>query len=130
MTTEVQYKAVSGLGHCISDVGHFVAAVDNLPQVPPEKQEKLAAVIKRLYAQIGSIREGADTILNSSCCLRRLQHIIWQQVFTSCRQRHFTGMHHIHTVSCRPALLYAQVAFGCQWMKRQRQPKALHSLSS
>ena len=32
--------------------------MDNLPQVPPEKQEKLAAVIKRLYAQIGTIREG------------------------------------------------------------------------
>lgn len=34
------------------------AVVDNLPQVPPEKQEKLAAVIKRLYAHIGTIREG------------------------------------------------------------------------
>ena len=34
--------------------------MDNLAQVPPEKQEKLAAVIKRLYAQIGTIREGTS----------------------------------------------------------------------
>jgi len=47
--------------------------VDNLPQVPPEKQEKLAAVIKRLYAQIGTIREG---ILFSLVTLRFTIHHI------------------------------------------------------
>ena len=40
--------------------------MDNLPQVPPEKQEKLAAVIKRLYAHIGTIREG---LLCTRCSL-------------------------------------------------------------
>lgn len=48
--TEEEIQTETGFGSVI--------AVDNLPAVPPEKQEKLAAVINRLYAQIGTIREG------------------------------------------------------------------------
>ena len=32
--------------------------VDNLPTVPPEKVDKLTTVLKKLFGQIGTIREG------------------------------------------------------------------------
>jgi hypothetical protein len=35
------------------------AVVGNIPVVPPEKYEKLAGVIRKIYSQIGNIREGA-----------------------------------------------------------------------
>lgn len=35
-----------------------VIVVDNLPVVPPEKFEKLEGVIRKIYSQIGMIREG------------------------------------------------------------------------
>lgn len=37
----------------------MLAVVGNLPVVPPEKHEKLTGVIKKIYSQIGHIREGA-----------------------------------------------------------------------
>ena len=36
----------------------FPAVVDNLPQVPPEKQDKLIGVLRKLYDNFGTIREG------------------------------------------------------------------------
>lgn len=35
-----------------------VIVVDNLPVVPPEKFEKLENVIRKIYSQIGVIRDG------------------------------------------------------------------------
>lgn len=35
-----------------------VVVVDNLPVVPPEKFEKLENVIRKIYSQIGAIKEG------------------------------------------------------------------------
>ncbi|RZR94433.1 hypothetical protein BHM03_00023120 [Ensete ventricosum] len=35
-----------------------IIVVDNLPVVPPEKFEKLEGVIRKIYSQIGTIREG------------------------------------------------------------------------
>ncbi|KAJ3692030.1 hypothetical protein LUZ60_012380 [Juncus effusus] len=35
-----------------------VVIVDNLPVVPPEKYEKLEGVVRKIYGQIGAIREG------------------------------------------------------------------------
>ena len=35
-----------------------VAVADNLPRVSPEKLEKLQNVIKKIFGQIGTIREG------------------------------------------------------------------------
>eukprot|EP00891_Asterochloris_glomerata_P006248 jgi/Astpho2/6248/Aster-03652 len=35
-----------------------VIVVDNLPTVPPEKVDKLTTVLKKLFGQIGTIREG------------------------------------------------------------------------
>ena len=32
---------------------------DNLPVVPPEKFDKLASVVRKIFGQIGNIREGA-----------------------------------------------------------------------
>ena len=55
--------------------------MDNLPQVPPEKQEKLAAVIKRLYAHIGTIREGAPAY---AACGSLLQGRLWTSTQKSC----------------------------------------------
>jgi len=40
----------TGLGNII--------VIDNLPVVPPEKAEKLQAVIRKIFGQIGEIREG------------------------------------------------------------------------
>ena len=34
------------------------AVVDNLPQVPEEKVEKLLVVVKKIFGQIGTIRDG------------------------------------------------------------------------
>jgi hypothetical protein len=36
-----------------------LTVVDNLPKVPEEKYEKLANVLKKIYGQIGNIRDGA-----------------------------------------------------------------------
>jgi translation initiation factor 3 subunit B len=36
-----------------------VLCVSNLPVVPPEKFDKLVTVVRKIYSQIGSIREGA-----------------------------------------------------------------------
>ncbi|KAI8475850.1 MAG: eukaryotic initiation factor [Monoraphidium minutum] len=47
---EEEVEAVSGFGSVI--------VVDNLPAVPEEKYEKLANVLKKIYGQIGSIRDG------------------------------------------------------------------------
>ncbi len=44
----------------------FGAVVANLPQVPPEKAEKLSTIIRKIYAQIGTIREGEDPCLRST----------------------------------------------------------------
>lgn len=38
------------------------AVVDNLPVVPEDKHEKLANVLKKIYSQIGNIREGAHGV--------------------------------------------------------------------
>lgn len=35
-----------------------VIVVDNLPVVPPEKFDKLEGVIRKIYSQIGVVREG------------------------------------------------------------------------
>lgn len=34
-----------------------IIVVDNLPVVPPEKVEKLVGVIRKIYGQIGTIKE-------------------------------------------------------------------------
>lgn len=60
--------------------------MDNLPQVPPEKQEKLAAVIKRLYAQIGTIREGtgATRLIRPPVCFTEV--LICGAWYPDCRR--------------------------------------------
>jgi translation initiation factor 3 subunit B len=35
-----------------------IIVVDNLPVVPPEKYEKLENVVRKIYSQIGVIKEG------------------------------------------------------------------------
>lgn len=35
-----------------------IIVVDNLPVVPPEKFEKLEGVVRKIYSQIGVIKEG------------------------------------------------------------------------
>ncbi len=75
--------------------------MDNLPQVPPEKQEKLAAVIKRLYAQIGTIREG---VLSSPVTLRlTTRHIqIAQMLFKTALADWETGIDcYLGCLGCR-----------------------------
>ena len=42
-----------------------VIFVANLPVVPPEKYDKLVTVVRKIYSQIGTVREGA------SCAARR-----------------------------------------------------------
>lgn len=44
--------------HALSLAG--AAVVLNLPVVPSEKYDKLAAVIKKIYGSIGTIREGEE----------------------------------------------------------------------
>ena len=41
--------------------------VDNLPTVPPEKVDKLTTVLKKLFGQIGTIREGQRQAHTVSC---------------------------------------------------------------
>ena len=36
------------------------AVVGNLPCVPPEKKEKLEAIVLKIYSQIGAIKKGAS----------------------------------------------------------------------
>ena len=36
----------------------FFAVVSNLPQVGPEKKEKLETIVRKIYSQIGNIRDG------------------------------------------------------------------------
>ena len=38
------------------------AVVDNLPVVPEEKYEKLLTVLKKIYGQIGHVREGERVV--------------------------------------------------------------------
>jgi hypothetical protein len=40
------------------------AVVDNLPVVPEEKYEKLVSVLKKIYGQIGHVREGKVSTLD------------------------------------------------------------------
>jgi hypothetical protein len=47
--------------------------LDNLPQVPPEKFDKLAGVVKKIISQVGvQIREGEDFGTSCWCmhCMR------------------------------------------------------------
>jgi hypothetical protein len=48
---EEELETASGFGSVI--------VVDNLPSVPEEKYEKLVNVLKKIYGQIGNIRDGA-----------------------------------------------------------------------
>lgn len=49
------------------------AVLDNLPEVPPEKFDKLAGVIKKIISQVGvRIREGEMT----SCCVLSLVYCV------------------------------------------------------
>lgn len=48
---------------CCSENLLYFAVVDNLPQVGPEKQDKLTAVIKKIFGQVGIIREGWGPLL-------------------------------------------------------------------
>jgi hypothetical protein len=41
------------------------AVVDNLPVVPEEKYEKLVNVLKKIYGQIGTVRDGGWTHTSS-----------------------------------------------------------------
>ena len=36
----------------------LLAVVDNLPKVPQDKYDKLSAVLKKVYGQIATVREG------------------------------------------------------------------------
>lgn len=45
-----------------------VIVVDNLPAVPEEKYEKLANVLKKIYGQIGNIRDGARRRWRAAAC--------------------------------------------------------------
>lgn len=62
-----------GYGSCI-----FVSC---LPVVPPEKHEKLVSVVRKIYSQIGTIREGAcagaaalTPVTNASSCTAHCAH--------------------------------------------------------
>ena len=51
------------------------AVVDNLPKVPEEKYDKLSAVLRKVYGQIATVREGVQllqcqclTVLSSRSC--------------------------------------------------------------
>ena len=49
------------------------AVVDNLPVVPEEKYEKLVSVLRKIYGQIGHIREGGgwQTAAGIAACMLR-----------------------------------------------------------
>jgi translation initiation factor 3 subunit B len=44
--------------HSLIACWEFLSVVSNLPTVAPEKYDKLTGVIKKIYSQIGDIREG------------------------------------------------------------------------
>ena len=44
----------------LTDDGNPCAVVGNLPCVPPEKKEKLEAIVLKIYSQIGAIKKGAS----------------------------------------------------------------------
>ena len=49
-----------------------LAVVDNLPKVPQEKYDRLSAVLRKVYGQIATVREGAGATCAELCrpCLR------------------------------------------------------------
>jgi hypothetical protein len=48
-----------------------IIVVDNLPVVPPEKYEKVENVVRKIYSQIGVIKEGVFGCLRTQ---RRRRH--------------------------------------------------------
>lgn len=87
------------------------AVVSNLPVIPQEKFDKLAAVIKKIYGTIGNIREGAQPRSLQSMVLRApMQKIALTHAWPSSRrwllhapgrQQHDQGLR-VHRVLLAP----------------------------
>ena len=92
-----------------------VIFVANLPVVPPEKFDKLLTVVRKIYSQIGAIREGVfRPARRPPLCVRVAPGPAWRSPCTS------------RLLSPSPA----QTACGCLWTRRRSRARATALWSS